>query len=82
MDQAERHRLEDALDCVASWKAEALLYKAILNEARRAIGDHYAPEDCYVTGPLTGDGHRDFVQCPACSFIAMYEAATAKAIQP
>lgn len=50
-----------------------------LEEGRRAIGDHSAPSDCYATGPLTGDPIRDLVQCPACSFIAMYERALAKA---
>ena len=50
-----------------------------LKEARRAIGDHYAPDDCYATGPLTGNGYRDLVECPACSAIAMYEAVIAKA---
>ena len=45
----------------------------LLREARRAIGDHNAPNDCYATGPLTGDPFRDLVQCPACSFIAMYD---------
>lgn len=50
-----------------------------LHEGRRAIGDHHAPNDCYATGPLTGDEYRDLVQCPACSFIAMYDAAIAKA---
>ena len=49
----------------------------VLEEARRAIGDHSAPDDCYATGPLTGDPIRDLVQCPACSFIAMYDAALA-----
>jgi len=82
MDQIERHRLEDALDCAASWKAEAMQYKALLVEARRAIGDHSAPDDCYATGPLTGDPFRDLVQCPACSFIAMYDEAIAQAPSP
>ena len=50
-----------------------------LHEARRAIGDHCAPNDCYATGPMTGDSIRDLVQCPACSAIAMYDAAIAKA---
>lgn len=52
---------------------------AALREGRRAIGDHHAPEDCYATGPLTGDPIRDLVQCPACRFIAMHDAAIAKA---
>jgi hypothetical protein len=46
----------------------------VLHEGRRAIGDHHAPDDCYATGPMTGDAFRDLVQCPACSFIAMHEA--------
>lgn len=49
-----------------------------LREGRRAIGDHSAPGDCYATGPVTGDPIRDLVQCPACSFIAMYDAIVAK----
>ncbi len=49
---------------------------AVLDEARRAIGEHYAPDDCYATGPLTGDPIRDLVQCPACSFIAMHDEYT------
>ena len=52
---------------------------AALHEGRRAIGDHFAPNDCYATGPLTGNHYRDLVECPACSFIAIYEAAIAKA---
>lgn len=52
---------------------------AALDEGRRAIGDHFPPNDCYATGPLTGDPVRDLVECPACSFIAMYDAATLKA---
>jgi hypothetical protein len=52
---------------------------AALHEGRRAIGDHYAPNDCYATGPMTGDEYRDLVQCPACSFIAMYDAVITKA---
>ncbi|NTJ46860.1 hypothetical protein G6K93_07510 [Agrobacterium rhizogenes] len=49
-----------------------------LKEGRRAIGNHFAPDDCYATGPLTGDAIRDLVQCPACTFIGMYEAVLAK----
>lgn len=45
---------------------------------RRAIGDHYAPDHCYATGPMTGDHFRDLVQCPACSFIAMHDAAMSR----
>jgi hypothetical protein len=50
-----------------------------LREGRRAIGDHFAPNDCYATGPATSDPYRDLVECPACSFIAMYDRAKARA---
>ena len=46
-----------------------------LHEARRARGEHIAPEHCYTTGPTTGDPYRDLVECPACSFITKYDAA-------
>ena len=45
-----------------------------LHAARRAIGDHFAPNDCYATGPITGDPFHDLVECPACSFLAIYAA--------
>lgn len=51
---------------------------AALEEGRRAIGDHWAPNDCYATGPCTGDPIRDLVECPACSFIAMYDEVKAR----
>lgn len=69
---------EDYVQFMAAVDAVALAVAA-LHEGRRAIGDHHAPNDCYATGPLTGDEYRDLVQCPACSFIAMYDAAIAKA---
>ena len=50
-----------------------------LREGRRAIGDHNAPDDCYATGPLTGNHFRDLIECPACSFIKMHDAAIEKA---
>ncbi|WP_411953048.1 hypothetical protein [Aeromonas caviae] len=60
---------------LASQRDELL---AALEEARRAIGEHLAPNDCYATGPMTGDEFRDLVQCPACSAIAEYERVIAK----
>tara|TARA_R110002020_G_scaffold104642_2_gene244732 strand:+ start:174 stop:503 length:330 start_codon:yes stop_codon:yes gene_type:complete len=56
-------------------RADNKRLREALHEGRRAIGDHFAPNDCYATGPITGDPIRDLVQCPACSFIAMYDAA-------
>lgn len=51
---------------------------AALKEARRAIGDHIAPEHCYATGPATGSPAMDYLQCPACSAIALYDAVMQK----
>ena len=50
--------------------------ETLLVAARRAIGDHYAPDHCYATGPVTGDPYKDLVECPACSFIACHDALT------
>lgn len=71
-DRWTKHR-----DC----EQERRRMREALNEGRRAIGDHYAPNDCYATGPLTGDPHRDLVECPACSFIKMYEAVVPEALR-
>ena len=60
-------------------RADVEALREALDEGRRAIGDHHAPNDCYATGPVTGDPYRDLVECPACSFIAMYEKAVARA---
>lgn len=62
---------------VAELQADSRRMKAALLEARRAIGDHHAPDDCYATGPMTGNPIRDLVECPACSAIAMFDAALA-----
>jgi len=63
---------------IAERDARMAELKEVLGEARRAIGDHFAPNDCYATGPLTGDPYRDLVECPACSFIAMHDAILTK----
>jgi len=68
-------RIMAALDTPAPAMGELV---EALKEGRRAIGDHFAPHDCYATGPLTGDPYRDLVQCPACSFIAAHDAVLAK----
>jgi len=80
LSSAHSEAVEDArkhLAELSASRAEAGRLREALKEARRAIGDHHAPSDCYATGPLTGDPFRDLVQCPACSFIAMYDAALA-----
>ena len=42
----------------------------LIAAAKRANGDHHAPDDCYATGPLTGDPFRDLVECPGCVLAA------------
>lgn len=34
---------------------------------QHVIGDHCAPNDCYATGPLTGNPIADLVSCPSCA---------------
>ena len=68
----------DDSDALRLWKAAPDLLTA-LEEGRRAIGEHHAPNDCYATGPMTGDAYRDLVECPACRFLEVYDAAIAKA---
>lgn len=42
----------------------------LIAAATRANGPHFAPDDCYATGPLTGDPIRDLVECPGCVLAA------------
>ena len=63
---------------IATLTGENERLREALNAARRAIGDHFAPDDCYATGPITGDPFRDLIDCPACSFIAIRAALQPK----
>jgi hypothetical protein len=69
---------KEAADIIEKQDKNNAVLLAALKEARRAIGDHFAPNDCYATGPITGNYLRDLVECPACSAIAMYDEAVAK----
>lgn len=44
-------------------------------QLKRVVGEHSSPNDCYATGPLTGDPIRDLISCPSCEAIAMEAAA-------
>ena len=68
-------RVPDMEATIIAQSAELEQLRNVLAAGRRAIGDHFAPHDCYATGPMTGDIISDFVQCPACTFIAMHDAA-------
>jgi len=57
--------------------AERAVSDRLLEALKRVVGDHNAPNDCYATGPLTGDTYQDLVACPSCqaeSLIAEVEA--------
>ena len=55
---------------VESLRAATLAFAELIEAAIRANGDHHAPDDCYATGPLTGDPFRDLVECPGCVLAA------------
>jgi hypothetical protein len=39
---------------------------------------HFAPHDCFATGPHTGDPIMDLVACPGCNAKRLGEIATQK----
>lgn len=61
----------------AGAKSERAVSDRLLDALKRVVGDHNAPDDCYATGPLTGNPYQDLVACPSCqaeSIIAEVEA--------
>jgi|GEM_PF-2139680 len=71
---------------VSALLAEREALKRMLRSSVRtgllAIGDHFAPNDCYATGPLTGDPFADLLVCPACSALAEYKRIEAALMEP
>lgn len=59
------------------YRARAAIAELIA-AAKRANGDHHAPDDCYATGPLTGDPIRDLVECPGCQLASALAALDSK----
>ena len=55
-------------DCQETYKTIDRLQN-LVNLATLAIGTHNAPDDCYSTGPRTGNPIQDLVICPACAFL-------------
>jgi hypothetical protein len=45
----------------------------LLESLKDVIGSHFAPNDCYSTGPMTGDPVYDLVRCPSCCGLALIE---------
>lgn len=52
---------------IATQAREAKLRKQL----QRVIGCHNPPNDCYSTGPLTGNEFVDLVSCPSCEAEAL-----------
>ena len=40
-------------------------------QLQRVVGSHNPPNDCYATGPLTGNEVEDLVSCPSCEADAL-----------
>ena len=78
LERAEKFMWQVRDTCARAEAAErrAGELEKLMAAARRAIGDHHAPNDCYATGPLTGYEFLDLVQCPACAFLEQHEAHT------
>lgn len=78
---------ERILHDMAAYKTGLEAEIARLREALKAyVGAylHDAPNDCFATGPLTGDPYQDIVACPGCrakelSAIALSPAVTQQA---
>ena len=60
-DLVLRHEAQAEIDAL---KAENDNLEFLL---KRVIGEHCAPNDCYATGPSTGDDIADLVVCPSCA---------------
>lgn len=57
-------------ECDAWRKAAQALYFAYTPYG------HFAPSECFATGPLTGNDHLDFVVCPGCEAEHAFGLAT------
>lgn len=74
LDQLHQNAVDQGLDpfeederlCIRVEQLERLIIAA-----DRAVGTHNAPDDCFATGPMTGDPIIDLVECPACIYLAM-----------
>jgi hypothetical protein len=45
----------------------------LLAALRDVIGSHFAPNDCYSTGPMMGNAVYDLVRCPSCCGLSLIE---------
>lgn len=54
--------------------------RRVIEAAERSQGDHFAPDDCFATGPSTGNPWADLVACPGC--VQQNEIEAARALLP
>lgn len=68
-----------------AWQAATLAAEARIRELEAAekdvyrlvtalkdvVGVHDAPNNCYSTGPMTGDPFYDLVRCPSCCALSL-----------
>ncbi len=59
-------------------RIQARKLDAVLQSAHLAL-IHSVPNDCFSTGPLTGDPIEDLVVCPGCRAIAAIEEVLTEA---
>lgn len=72
-----------ALELAASEKREAELRSNIAakDDALKAMyfayspEGHNSPQDCFATGPFTGNNIQDLIACPGCAADKKYKAA-------
>jgi hypothetical protein len=55
--------------------------EAALQLARKAL-EHLSPEQCWATGPATGNVYQDLFVCPGCTAIAAIDEALSTAHEP
>lgn len=74
------HKAESERDEARSQLRESQECELALREILKdVIGDHSAPNDCYATGPMTGNALYDLVRCPACCAIKYLSNTSATA---
>lgn len=70
IDDAEKR----GADAIHSFLDEAI---SALETSRKALG-HDVPEQCWATGPNTGDPFQDLIVCPGCAANSKIDTIIAK----
>lgn len=84
IDEDARYAWDGQSECNLRLAAAAPELLDIASETRIAAAayledhPHVAPDDCYATGPKTGNDYHDLVRCPGCQADASFRALIAK----